>query len=466
MRHGYLQVAGALICLLLFGSIASADTVEVKLEAKIAKVEYAPGQEVEAWTYNGDIPGPLIRVKVGDRLVVHFTNNLPKPTTVHWHGLRIPIQMDGVPGHSQPEVQPGGSFTYDFVVPDAGLYCYHPHVMSSTQVGYGLYGALLVEDPNDGIGVEDEHVFVLSDIGISDDSGQLESPDAGGQLGMAFGREGNHVLVNGRERTTIKARAGVPQRWRIVNAAKSKYFQLDLVEMTGDPFIVIGGDGGLQEYPVKQQTVVIAPGERVDAIVTPNGAPGSEIHVRSLPFNRGYGSDYIPIAELFTIALADSPPANTNLDLNLNRPIKPLDRDGATPVHMGFTLVQADRTIEYRINDVPAARVKTIPAKPGETQIWTITNQTKWSHPIHLHGFFFQVLDKNGEPVRPLAWKDTVDVPFEQTLSFIVKYDDRQGSWMFHCHVLDHAEGGLMTTVDLRATPTKESNPVHAKHSH
>ena len=466
MRHGYLQVAEAIICLFLFGSIASANTVEVNLEAKIAKVEYAPGQEVEAWTYNGDIPGPLIRVKVGDRLVVHFTNNLPKPTTVHWHGLRIPIQMDGVPGHSQPEVQPGGSFTYDFVVPDAGLFWYHPHVMSATQVGYGLYGALLVEDPNDVIGVEDEHVFVLSDIGINDDIGQLESPDAGGQLGMAFGREGNHVLVNGRERTTIKARAGVPQRWRIVNAAKSKYFQLDLVEMTGDPFIVIGGDGGLQEYPVKQQTVVIAPGERVDAIVTPNGAPGSEIHVRSLPFNRGYGSDYIPIAELFTIALADSPPANTNLDLNLNRPIKPLDRDGATQVHMGFTLVQADRTIEYRINDVPAARVKTIPAKPGETQIWTITNQTKWSHPIHLHGFFFQVLDKNGEPVRPLAWKDTVDVPFEQTLSFIVKYDDRQGSWMFHCHILDHAEGGLMTTVELRATPTKESNPVHAKHSH
>jgi len=465
MRHGYLQIAGALVSLFFFTPIASANTVEVKLEAKIAKVEYAPGQEVEAWTYNGDIPGPLIRVKVGDRLIVHFTNNLPKPTTVHWHGLRIPIQMDGVPGHSQPEVQPGGSFTYDFVVPDAGLFWYHPHVMSAAQVGYGLYGALLVEDPDDGIAVEDQRVFVLSDIGVTD-SGQLESPDAAGPLGMAFGLEGNHVLVNGRERTTMEARAGVPQRWRIVNAAKSKYFQLDLVEMTGYPFVVIGGDGGLQEYPVQQQTLVIAPGERVDAIVTPNGAPGSEIHVRSLPFNRGYGSEYIPIAELFTIALADSPPANTNPDLSLSRSITPIDPAGATPVHMDFTLVQADRTIEYRINDVPAARVKSIPATPGETQIWTITNKTKWSHPIHLHGFFFQILDKNGEPVRPLAWKDTVDVPFEQTLSFIVKYDDRQGSWMFHCHVLDHAEGGLMTTVELRATPAPESRPVHAKHTH
>ena len=87
---------------------------------------------------------------------MRFTNHLPQPTTVHWHGLRIPIQMDGVPGHSQPEVQPGGSFTYDFVVPDAGLFWYHPHIMSAAQVGFGLYGALLVEDPADPVGIEDE----------------------------------------------------------------------------------------------------------------------------------------------------------------------------------------------------------------------------------------------------------------------------------------------------------------------
>src|SRR5262249_55212133 len=88
--------------------------VEVNLESGIAKVEYAPGKQADAWTYNGGIPGPLIRINLGDRLIVHFKNNLPQPTTVHWHGVRVPIQMDGVPGHSQPEVPPGGSFTYDF----------------------------------------------------------------------------------------------------------------------------------------------------------------------------------------------------------------------------------------------------------------------------------------------------------------------------------------------------------------
>ena len=198
--------------------------VEINLEARVAEVEIAPGVRVGGWTYNGGIPGPLIRVRVGDRLIVHFSNKLSKPTTVHWHGLRVPIQMDGVPGHSQPEVQTGESFTYDFVVPDAGLFWYHPHVMSAAQVGFGLYGALLVEDPADGVGAADEIVLVLSDIAVTEKGG-LESPDSGGSTGMAFGREGNHVLVNGREGSKLIARSGAPQRWRIVNAAKSRYFQ-------------------------------------------------------------------------------------------------------------------------------------------------------------------------------------------------------------------------------------------------
>ncbi|HEY7169513.1 MAG TPA: multicopper oxidase domain-containing protein, partial [Vicinamibacterales bacterium] len=116
--------------------------VEVDLEARVAEVEVASGERIQAFTYNGGIPGPLIRVRKGDRLIVHFTNQLPQPTTVHWHGLRVPIAMDGVPIHSQPEVQTGGSFTYDFVARDAGLFWYHPHVMSAAQVGFGLYGAL------------------------------------------------------------------------------------------------------------------------------------------------------------------------------------------------------------------------------------------------------------------------------------------------------------------------------------
>ena len=153
--------------------------VEIAITAKFAEVEVAPGRKVRAWTYNGGLPGPLIRATVGNRLIVHFKNELDEPTTIHWHGVRVPIEMDGVPGISQEPVKKGESFTYDFVVPDASLYWYHPHVMSAAQVGYGLYGALLVEDPADGVGVADTTTIVLSDIGF-DGKGTLEDSESGG----------------------------------------------------------------------------------------------------------------------------------------------------------------------------------------------------------------------------------------------------------------------------------------------
>jgi len=437
--------------------------VEVNLEARVARVEIAPGLPVEAWTYNGGLPGPLIRVRVGDRLIVHFSNRLPKPTTVHWHGIRLPNRMDGVPGHSQSEVQPGESFTYDFVVPDAGLFWYHPHVMSAAQVGFGLYGALLVEDPAEPVGAADELVLVLSDIEIRDD-GTLESPDTGASTGMAFGREGNHLLVNGREVGRLLARSGAPQRWRVVNAAKSRFFQLDLGdrEFTNTQlFTAIGVDGGLLEYPVKRDTLLLAPGERVDAIVSPQAAPGTELVVRSLLYDRGYGSTEarVPFDELFTITMADLPPYAGSPLPGTRRSIEPLSTAGATQVDVQFTLAQLrDGSFEYRINGAPFAKDRPVQAMPGETQVWTVTNKTKWSHPFHLHGFFFQVLDEAGAHVHPLAWKDTVSVPFEQTARFVVRFDDRLGSWMYHCHVLDHADGGLMGVVQVGATDTDHSH--------
>ncbi|HLH31671.1 MAG TPA: multicopper oxidase family protein, partial [Terriglobia bacterium] len=363
--------------------------------------------------------------------------------------------MDGVPGHSQPEVPTGGSFTYDFVLPDAGLFWYHPHVMSALQVGYGLYGALLVEDPNDNVGIQDEKVFVLSDLSLEDDN-SLMSPDSAGVAAKVFGLEGNHLLVNGREELKLDARAGVPQRWRIVNAAKSRYFELQLGEAADKMgFTIIGVDGGLQEYPVEHDTLVIAPGERVDAVVVPRGKPGSEITVTDLVVDRGYGSGYEGTHDLFVIALNDSPADSTPLHLSVKRSIEPISRTGATDIQMDVTLVQVDdKHIEYRINNVASDRSKPIPAMVGETQLWTIKNETDWSHPFHLHGFFFQVLDDNGEPVRPLAWKDTVDVPFKKTVRLVVRYDDRpgvEGMWMVHCHILDHAEGGLMTMIEVGA---------------
>jgi len=436
--------------------------VEITLEARLANVEVAPGQRVEAWTYNGGIPGPLIRVKVGDRLIVHFSNALPQPTTVHWHGIRIPVQMDGVPGISQPEVKPGATFTYDFRVPDAGLYWYHPHVMSAAQVGFGLYGALLVEDPAEANAGLDEVVMVLSDIETTD-KGTLEDPDSGGTTGMAFGREGNHVLVNGFEQPTLVARPGRPQRWRIVNAAKSRYFEIDPL---GLHFRTVGGDGGLQESPVESDTIVIAPGERIDTIVTSKPEVKNPLTVDYRLVNRGYGSveARIPIVPLFTLQYDGAPQSTAASAIpDLRRPIAPLSTAGAKDVKVELTIEQlANGAFQYGIDGVPFQKGHAFRAQPGETQIWTLVNSTPWSHPFHIHGFFFQVLDEKGQPVRPLAWKDTVNVPFKSTLRIAVRFDeDRPGEWMFHCHILDHADGGLMGTVIVGTPATSEAAPAH-----
>ena len=434
--------------------------IEIDLTARQADVEVAPGKRVNAWTYDGGLPGPLIRARVGDRLIVHFTNQLPQPTTVHWHGVRVPIEMDGVPGISQPEVKTGESFTYDFVLRDAGLFWYHPHVMSAAQVGFGLYGPLLVEDPDDGVGVADQTTLVLSDIGF-DAKGVLELADSGGSAGDVFGREGEHVLVNGRKAPVLRARSGAPQRWRIVNAARSRYFLLDL---QGQKFTVIGSDGGLQERPTTSEVLLVTPGERVDVIVAPTGEAGSELPIYSMLYNRGYGSvEFRTIEKMFTLAFSNDAPMTPPRPPSIARAITPPSAAGATRVDflLGLPPVDAKGHNEFQVNGLPFVKAKPYRAAMGETQLWVIKNDTKWDHPFHLHGYFFMPVDENGAPLRPMAWKDTINVPMNSTARVLVTFDERPGTWMFHCHILDHAEIGLMGTVHVGP-----GAPAEHAHSH
>ena len=143
------------------------DILEIELEAKVADIEFIPGHETPAWTYGGTVPGPLIRAKVGDRVIIHFTNHLPEATSIHWHGLRVPNGMDGVPGVTQEPVLPESEFLYEFTVNDAGTYWYHPHINSAAQVGWGMYGPIVVEDPADPPEFGDDLVLMLTDIGLT-----------------------------------------------------------------------------------------------------------------------------------------------------------------------------------------------------------------------------------------------------------------------------------------------------------
>ncbi len=433
--------------------------VEIDLEARVSSLEIVPGVRTNVWTYNGGLPGPLIRVRRGDRLIVHFSNRLAQPTTVHWHGVQVPIEMDGVPGVSQPPVEPGGVFIYDFVVPDAGLFWYHPHVMSAAQVGFGLYGALLVEDPDERLDAADQLVLVLSDIAIEEGSGELQSPDSGGALGALFGREGNHVLVNGRKKPTLTVRSGALQRWRIVNSAKSRYFQLQLDNL--QPFQLIGVDGGHMEYSVERQVIVLAPGERADVLVAPKVEAGRGLTLINIPFDRGYGSvEFRSSDDLIAFEAASLPPLPTAALPKVTRDIPAMSAVGATPINIELVTTKAHGVTAFDVKGGPFWRETSVRAAMGEKQLWTITNKAIWAHPIHLHGFFFQEVDERGVPLSPRAWKDTIHVPAESTRRFLVKLD-RPGSWMYHCHILDHAEAGLMSTVDVG-----EHASPHGEHTH
>jgi FtsP/CotA-like multicopper oxidase with cupredoxin domain len=423
--------------------------LEINLEAVIREMEIVPGKKTPVWTYNGSLPGPLIRAKVGDRVIVHFKNSLPEDTSIHWHGLRISNDQDGVPGFTMEPVHPQGEFTYDFVLPDAGTFWYHPHVDdSAAQLGYGLYGPLIVDDPNEPKGLGDELLLVLSDMSL-DENGQFLPADVGGGFGNLFGREGEVLLVNGKVMPTLKVRQGKPQRWRVLNAARSRYYTL---RYNRSPLVKLGGDGGLAARSETLDEIKIVPSERLDLVFTPPDKPGTVDYLRWYPTDRGYGTTYYRVAEdMMKIETVDEPPVKAApAPQVLNQEIMPLDITGANEREINLTIdYDGDKNVVMGINGIPHQHAVPIMVTAGDTEIWTIRNDTDFSHPFHLHGFFFQVLGDD----QILQWKDTVDVPTKTSLRLAVHFDDRPGMWMYHCHILDHAEAGMMGHLHVMPKP-------------
>jgi FtsP/CotA-like multicopper oxidase with cupredoxin domain len=418
------------------------NVLEIELEARVAEVEILPGFKTPAWTYNGSVPGPLIRAKVGDRVIVHFKNSLPEETTIHWHGLRVPNDMDGAPGYTQQPIASGGEFRYEFELEDAGTYWYHPHTDSSTQVGRGLYGAFVVEDPTDPQVFGDELVMIMSDMGL-DDTGQLLPADSGGNFGDLFGREGAVLLVNGKVRPTLKVRSGKQQRWRIINATRARYYNLRL---RNHRFMRLGGDNGLAARAEDIYNIILVPGERTDAVFTPADAPGTSNVLRWVPTERGYGSTFNrPSEEMLLIETVADAAVTPELIPTELRTIEKLDVTNAIERTLDLTIAIKPK-VEMGVNGVPYWNAKPLEVDLGATEVWRIVNNTDFAHPFHLHGYFFQVLDD----ARVLEWKDTVNVPTKSEIRVAVRFDDRPGVWMYHCHILDHAEVGMMGHLIVR----------------
>ena len=419
------------------------------LTAAPARLSLVPGTVSDVYAYNGTVPGPTLVVREGDRVIIHFHNALSEPSTVHWHGVHVPADADGSPLDPVP---PGGSKDYVFTVApgSAGTYWYHPHPdgRSGYQIAKGLYGAIIVRDPHDPLPASlPEKVLVLSDNRVLPD-GSLDVPDPdspAGRADMENGREGEVLLVNGQVMPTLTIRSGEVQRWRIVNASAARVYRLALA---GQTFLHVGTDGGLFERPVEVSEIVLANSERVELLVRGTGAPGSQTTLQALAYDR-YISQTRPrnwnrsrdVLSLRYAARSAAPAVQLPATL---RQVHALDTAQAVARRV---IVLSQGLINGKAMDM--SRVD-ISARLGTTEIWEIENIVGMDHPFHLHGFHFQVLDRNGVPTPYRTWKDTINVPRHETVRIIVHFDDYPGKWMFHCHILTHEDQGMMGILELK----------------
>jgi FtsP/CotA-like multicopper oxidase with cupredoxin domain len=240
---------------------AGREVITVDLEAREADWTIAPGSTFQASTFNGRIPGPTIEGRVGDVVEIRFTNRLAEPTSIHWHGLRVPASMDGTDIVQGP-VQPGETFVYRYRLTDAGTYWYHPHSNETEQIERGLYGAIVVRGDNEPV-LDAERVLVFDDLALDRKGGMAKF---GGLIQRHDGREGDVRLVNGEQEPTLSMAAGQIERWRIINSSNARYLRLSI---GGAPFRVLGTDGGLLEAPVSATEFLLPPADRVDVAVGP-----------------------------------------------------------------------------------------------------------------------------------------------------------------------------------------------------
>jgi FtsP/CotA-like multicopper oxidase with cupredoxin domain len=412
--------------------------VRYRLEASEIEWEIAPGRTVRGYGFNGQVPGPVLEAKQGVPLEIEFTNRLPEPTVIHWHGLRIPAAMDGTEVVQRP-VQPGETFVYRFTPPDAGTFWYHPHLNETEQLEKGLYGALIVRGP-DELTLDDEQILVFDDLRV-DKTGQIAK--FGGLMDRHNGREGNVRLINGRSEPELTIAAGQTERWRIVNASSARYVRLSL---GGKPFQIIGTDGGLIEAPVTATEVLLPPADRVELAVGPFENDAAVLNIEDLPYYRMAGRK--GIQRFGTIRVTAQKPSTAGVPARL-REIAPLvsgEPKVTRTVTLGFKL-SLRRGLDFVVNGERHHHDE--PVKVGELQVWDVVNATRMDHPFHLHGFFFQVLAINGKKPAWRSLEDVVNVPPLATVRIAWYPDDRPGSWMYHCHILEHHASGMMGHFDV-----------------
>jgi FtsP/CotA-like multicopper oxidase with cupredoxin domain len=429
--------------------------LQVRLEAAAGQILLA-GKQAAALGYNGGSPGPTLRVRAGDVLKIKLANNLAQPTNLHVHGLHVSPQDNG--DNVFISVEPGSTFDYEYALPQGhppGVYWYHPHHHRTVadQIFAGLFGAIIVEDP-DPIETSRERVLVVSDTNL-DGLGNIPTVPA---MERIMGREGQLILVNGQSTPLLTARPGERERWRIINACVARYLRLRL---DGQQLQLLGMDSGRYPQPETVDDLLLAPGNRADLLVT---TTTGESTLRAFRYDRGnmpgmMGSgarnpappDGAALATLLVSGEQAAPFAAVPVlkgPENLSSSAIAARRQIVLAAGMGMG---ANGMMRFTINgrEFDEARTDTTVAA-GDVEEWTLTNTSPMDHPFHLHVWPMQIIEENGQSMTTAVWRDVVNVPANGRVKVRVAFNDFRGRSAYHCHLLDHEDLGMMGAIEVR----------------
>ena len=477
--------------------------LELDLEASYQTINI-DGKPAKLMAYNGQVPGPRLEARPGDTVRIRFTNNLPEPTNIHYHGLNI--SHSGNADNVFLSIEPGETLAYEFTLPEdhpAGTFWYHPHRHGyvADQVFAGLSGFFVVRGDLDEIPevkAATEEFIALKDFQL-DEEGNIASPD---RMAQMMGREGALVTASGQVAPKVVPDISFPEngllRLRLLNASIARFYRLQIEQHS---MHLIATDGGALSTPVEVQELLLVPGERAEVLIRADQAAGS-YRLLNLPYNRG------GMGMMGNGAMGGMDMKNGGMDMGNGHSMKNMGQNAAqntgqntsqsmesAPSESGDAMPLATLVYNSSVSELPSLpaqliAVEALPAAQntrrldlsmqmsfsrgmaftingktysedrtdiqvplGTVEEWEIANidADKMDHPFHLHAAPFQVVSRSGKPEPYAAWKDTVLVRGGETLRIRVHFKDFPSKSVYHCHVLDHEELGMMGVIDVQA---------------